>query len=131
MCVFLFSFFHSLTFFVEVILAVRVIWIDVSTFECILESICRAGQYHQSSRARIPGVPKIGVQNLLLHTAKASYDGEAQAASASRQCLARWEWLGSTCPSKKGAFAPFYISFLFVLELSLREAKDRPSSCDS
>jgi len=35
-------------------------------FECILESF-EAG--HQSSRARIPGVPKIGVQNLLLHTA--------------------------------------------------------------
>ena len=30
---------------------------------------------HQSSRARIPGVPKIGVQNLLLHTAKVGYDG--------------------------------------------------------
>ena len=81
MCVFLFSFFHSLTFFVEVILAVRVIWIDVSTFECIFESICRAGHsipsvpHQQSSRARIPGVPKIGVQNLLLHTAKVGYDG--------------------------------------------------------
>ena len=83
MCVFLFSFFHSLTFFVEVILAVRVIWIDVSTFECILESICRAGQYHQSSRARIPGVPKIGVQNLLLHTAKVGYDG----GNGLRSCL--------------------------------------------
>ena len=89
MCVFLFSFFHSLTFFVEVILAVRVIWIDVSTFECIFESICRAGHsipsapHQQSSRARIPGVPKIGVQNLLLHTAKVGYDG----GNGLRSCL--------------------------------------------
>ena len=103
MCVFLFSFFHSLTFFVEVILAVRVIWIDVSTFECILESICRAGQYHQSSRARIPGVPKIGVQNLLLHTAKVSYDGGNGL-----------RFYSCACPSKRGklltrfTFHPFF-----------------------
>ena len=58
-CVFLFSFFHSLTFFVEVILAVRVIWIDVSTFECIFESICRAGHsiylVHHTSKVRVLG----------------------------------------------------------------------------
>ena len=107
MCVFLFSFFHSLTFFVEVILAVRVIWIDVSTFECIFESICRAGHsipsapHQQSSRARIPGVPKIGVQNLLLHTAKVSYDGGNGLRFYS-------------CPSKRGklltrfTFHPFF-----------------------
>ena len=96
-------------FFVEVILAVRVIWIDVSTFECIFESICRAGHsipsapHQQSSRARIPGVPKIGVQNLLLHTAKVSYDGGNGL-----------RFYSCACPSKRGklltrfTFHPFF-----------------------
>ena len=59
---FLFSLFSILSpwlFFVEVILAVRVIWIDVSTFECIFESICRAGHriylVHHTSKVRVLG----------------------------------------------------------------------------
>ena len=99
MCFFCSLFFSILSpwlFFVEVILAVRVIWIDVSTFECIFESICRAGHsipsapHQQSSRARIPGVPKIGVQNLLLHTATLWW---------------WWEWLRS-CALQKRSFCP-------------------------
>ena len=81
----------------EVILAVRtvLIWIDVSTFEYLGKF--RSG--HQSSRARIPGVLKIGVQNLLLHTAKV---GSMMVGMAS-----------ISCSSKKGAFDPFYISSFF------------------
>ena len=58
---------------------------------------------HQSSRARIPGVPKIGVQNLLLHTAKVSYDGGNGLRLYS-----------CACPSKRGklltrfTFHPFF-----------------------
>ena len=62
MCFFCSLFFSILSpwlFFVEVILAVRVIWIDVSTFECIFESICRAGHsiylVHHTSKVRVLG----------------------------------------------------------------------------
>ena len=106
-------------FFVEVILAVRVIWIDVSTFECIFESICRAGHsipsapHQQSSRARIPGVPKIGVQNLLLHTAKVQ--AQAMMVGMGLDSLA--------CPSKRGSFWPVLHFILF----SKRNGFDGPS----
>ena len=48
-------------------------------------AVRRSSKQGFSSRARIPGVSKIGVQNLLLHTAKASYDG-----STEHQLAAPW-----------------------------------------